>query len=328
MNQPKWFFHPISVFILSIIALGMSLFLYIYWYVEVSADLDAVVRKFKLEPDKVLASETWVVIMVLSILVAVILAGIFVIFVYNQKTYQLFRVQNNFINNFTHELKTPVTSIKLYLETFLKTEITGKDREKYIGYMLSDVQRLADNINSILNLARIESKNFKGNFIYTDLTEFIKEFCDSNSHLFQGCRIKVNSSLNQPIMYPVDTSLFEMLLMNLLTNAVNHNESDIPRVDINMVIQAKKIHVSFSDNGVGIEKPDQKKIFKKFYQVGTSDNMSARGSGIGLYMAQSIAKIHKAKLTVDSSGEGKGATFTIVLPIKKKFSPQEGCETF
>jgi len=327
MNQPKWFLHPISVFILSIIALGMSLFLYIYWYVEVSADLDAVVRKFKLEPDKVLASETWVVIMVLSILVAVILAGIFVIFVYNQKTYQLYRVQNNFINNFTHELKTPVTSIRLYLETFLKTEITGKDREKYIGYMLSDVQRLGDNINRILNLARIESKNFKGNFIDTDLAEFIKRFCDSNSHLFQGCRIKVNFSPNQPVMYPVDTSLFEMLLMNLLTNAVNHNESDTPRVDINMFIQAEKIHVSFSDNGVGIEKTDQKKIFKKFYQVGTSDDMSARGSGLGLYMAQSIAKIHKAKLTVDSSGEGKGATFTIVLPIKKKGFRQERCET-
>ncbi|MBW2219176.1 MAG: HAMP domain-containing histidine kinase [Deltaproteobacteria bacterium] len=317
MNQPKWFFHPISVFILSIIALGMSLFLYIYWYVKVSTGLDAVVRKFHLDPEQVLASQTWVVIMVLSILVAVILAGIFVIFVYNQKTFQLYRLQNNFINNFTHELKTPVTSIKLYLETFLKKEIPGNDREKYIGYMLSDVNRLGENINSILNLARIESKNFKGEFIRSDIVEIIKRFCDSNSHLFQGCIIQTKYSLDRPLLYPVDKSLFEMLLMNLITNAVKYNESDKPRIDISFTIQSGRLHIYFSDNGVGIEKAEQKKIFKKFYQVGEADNMSARGSGIGLYMAQSIAKIQKGRLEIQSNGKGKGSTFTIILPIKK-----------
>ena len=313
MNQSKWFFHPIFIFILSIIALGLSLFLYIYWYVEASAGLNAVVEKFNLKPGQVLESQTWMVIVVLSILVGFILMGLLVIFVYFQKVYQLYRLQNNFINNFTHELKTPVTSIRLYLETFLKTQITGEDREKYIGYMLADVQRLGENINSILNLARIESKNFNGKFVYTDLVDFIKRFCDSNSHLFQGCIIKINCQVNQPIMYPVDTSLFEMLLMNLITNAVNYNESDAPRIDIDVFIKDGKIHVSLSDNGMGIEKAEQKKIFKKFYQVGKSDNMSARGSGIGLYMAQSIAKIHKAKLTVESSGKGRGSTFTVVI---------------
>jgi len=305
MNQPKWFFHPVSVFILSIIALGMSLFLYIYWYVEVSAGLDAVVRKFNLDPEQVLASQTWVVIMVLSILVGVIMAGIFVIFVYNQKTFQLYRLQNNFINNFTHELKTPVTSIRLYLETFLKSEISGNDREKYIGYMLSDVNRLGVNINSILNLARIESKNFKGEFARSDLYEIIERFVDANSHLFQGCMININCSLDRPLLYSVDKSLFEMLLMNLITNAVKYNESDTPRIDINFIIVSRRLHICFSDNGVGIEKTDQKKIFKKFYQVGVADNMSARGSGIGLYMAQSITKIHKGKLAVQSKGRGE-----------------------
>ena len=309
MNQPKWFFHPVSVFILSIIALGMSLFLYIYWYVEVSADLDAVVRRFNLEPDKMLASETWVVIMVLSILVAVILAGIFVIFVYNQKTYQLYRLQNNFINNFTHELKTPVTSIRLYLETFLKTEITGKDREKYIGYMLSDVQRLGDNINSILSLARIESKNFKGDFIHTDLEEFIKQFCDSNSHLFQQCMIIVNCSVKQPLMHPVDTSLFEMLLMNLLTNAVNHNESDIPRVDINLFIKDAKIHISFSDNGMGIRKSEMDRIFDPGYSTKPS------GTGLGLAIVEKIIIEHGGEIRCESE-YGSGTKFVIDLPIE------------
>ena len=150
-----------------------------------------------------------------------------------------------------------------------------------------------------------------------DIVEIIKRFCDSNGHLFQGCIIQTKYSSDRPLLYPVDKSLFEMLLMNLITNAVKYNESDKPRIDISFTIQSGRLHICFSDNGVGIEKAEQKKIFKKFYQVGEADNMSARGSGIGLYMAQGVAKIHKGKLEVQSNGKGKGSTFTIILPIKK-----------
>ena len=127
MYRSKWFFHPILILIFSIVALAMSLFLYIYWYMEVSAGLKKVILELNLDPDQVLESQTWVVIMVLSILVGIILMGIFIIFVYHHKTLQLYKIQRNFINNFTHELKTPVTSLKLYLETFEKHELSRED---------------------------------------------------------------------------------------------------------------------------------------------------------------------------------------------------------
>ena len=88
--------------------------------------LNAVIRKANLDPNQALASQTWVVILVLSILVGIILMGFFIIFVYNLKTLQLYRLQHNFINSFTHELKTPVTALKLYLETFMKHELSFK----------------------------------------------------------------------------------------------------------------------------------------------------------------------------------------------------------
>jgi len=107
MHKSKLFFHPILIFILSVVALALSLILYIHWYMEVSTGLKAVMLRFDLDPSQVLEPQTWVVIMVLSILVGIILMGILMIFVYTQKTAQLYRLQHNFINNFTHELKTP-----------------------------------------------------------------------------------------------------------------------------------------------------------------------------------------------------------------------------
>ena len=92
MNRSKWFFHPVFIFIFSIFALAVSLFLYIYWYIEVSKGLKALIRRFNLDAGQMLAPQTWVVILVLSILMGIILMGIFIIFVYNQKTIQLFRL--------------------------------------------------------------------------------------------------------------------------------------------------------------------------------------------------------------------------------------------
>jgi signal transduction histidine kinase len=314
MQTTKWFVHPIIVFVFSIVALAMSLILYIYWYMEVSAGLEAVIRKANLDPAHVLESQTWVVILVLSILVGIILVGIFIIFVYNQKTIQLYRLQRNFINSFTHELKTPVTSLKLYLETFLKHELSRDEQCRYIRYMIQDVDRLSDNVGRMLNLAQIESKTYGGDFVEADLFEVIGEFCRNNNHLFLECDINIDNPSNRSFPYRINPSLFEMLLMNLLTNAVTYNDSRVPRVDISFVPQARKLHIRFADNGIGLEKNELKKVFKVFYQVGKTDDMSAKGIGLGLYLVQNIARIHKGKAMAESVGKGKGSVFTLLLP--------------
>lgn len=314
MNRSKWFFHPVLVFIFSIVALGTSLFLYIYWYMEVSTRIESVVNTFNLDRDQVLKSQTWVVILVLSILVAIILLGIFTIFVYHQKTLQLYRMQHNFINNFTHELKTPVTSLKLYLETFLKHELSRENQLKYLHYMVQDVGRLSDNINRILDLAKIESRSYGGEFVMSDLVPTVERFYENNGHLFGKCQINIHHPIGEGFRGRIHLPLFEMLLMNLLTNAIKYNESEVPRVDIRFERQKRKLYIRFEDNGIGIEKREIKKIFRKFYQVGRSDNMSAKGTGIGLSLVQNIARMHRGKVVAESKGSGKGSVFTLILP--------------
>lgn len=314
MKMTKWFLHPILILIFSVIALGTSLFLYIYWYLEVSTGLKALAGRFNFDPSQVLDLRNWVVIVVLSVLVGIILMGISIIFIYHAKTIHLYRLQNNFINNFTHELKTPVTSLKLYLETFCKYDISREKRLKYLNYMITDINRLTDNIDRILNLARIESKHFSGEFMPADVASVTRKFCDNNHHLFRNCNIQVHNSPDQTFFHDINIPLFEMLLMNLLTNAMKYNESPTPRVDITFERKRKGISIRLEDNGVGIEKDDIKNIFKKFYQVGTADNMSAKGSGLGLYMVDNIVRIHKGKITAESGGQLQGSIFTIMLP--------------
>jgi two-component system, OmpR family, phosphate regulon sensor histidine kinase PhoR len=317
LNQSRWPVNATLIFISSTIALGLSLFLYIYWYVQVREGVKVIARRFNIDQTQFLESQTWLVIMVLSILVGIILLGIFVIFVYHQKTFQLYRLQNNFINNFTHELKTPVTSMKLYLETFARYELPREQSLKYIQYMLSDVNRLSDNISDILNLARLESKSYMGEFEEVDLADEIWRFCDRNVHMFKDCQIQIDNPAGDKYFYRVNRPLFEMLLMNLLGNAVKYNNSNVPRIDVIFELAKRRLLIRFRDNGIGIEKKNLKKIFKKFFQAGQSDDRTAKGSGLGLYLVKTIVVLHKAKVRAESEGLGKGAEFILSLPRKR-----------
>jgi two-component system, OmpR family, phosphate regulon sensor histidine kinase PhoR len=323
MNRSRWFFHPFLILVVSILALGTSLILYIYWYIEVSVGLKRLVRRFNLDAGQILAAQTWVVILVLSILVGLILLGLLTIFVYSQKMVQLYRLQHNFINNFTHELKTPTTSLRLYLETFQKYELGRDDQLKYIEFMLSDVNRLSDNVSRILNLARIESRSFTGDFYMLDPLDLINHFLDNNRHLFAHCHILVSCMPDRKLYCHLNPLLFDILLMNLLTNAVNYNASEQPEVHITLESRNHRLRILFQDNGIGFDPREKNKIFKKFYQIGRSEDMSAKGSGIGLYLAQSIARIHKGRLHASSDGPGRGAVFALTLPLHEDRSLTE-----
>jgi two-component system phosphate regulon sensor histidine kinase PhoR len=316
MDRTKWLIHPVFILVISILALVTSLFLYIYWYIEISSGFKTIIERFNLDTGQFLTPHTWFVIMVLTVLVGVIIMGIFIIFVYNLKTLRLYQLQHNFINNFTHELKTPVTSLKLYLETFLKHELSREDQLKYTQYMLTDTGRLSEDINRILNLAQIESKSDTGEFVFRDLPEIIENFYQNNSHLFRNCDIRVHLPEKESFSYRIIPPLFEMLLMNLFTNAINYNNEAVQRIDITFEKQRKKLIIRFKDNGIGIDNSELKKIFKKFYQVGRSDDMSAKGSGLGLYLVDHIAKIHKGKIKAESAGTGKGSVFSLILPLR------------
>lgn len=314
MKRSLWFIHPIAIFVYSIIALVLSLFLYIYWYVEVSSGLQRVIASTNLDPDQFVSWQTWVVILVLSILVAIILLGIIFVFVYQRKTLSLYRFQRKFINSFTHELKTPVTSLQLYLETMARVELPREKQQKYIGYMLDDVARLTNNINGILNLARLEAKFKDVEFVVVDLVEEVRSFCDKNKQLFRESEILIHAPEGQTHYSTVNRTLFQMMLMNLLSNGIRYNANERPKISISFGHEEKSVQLIIADDGVGFEKSQARKVFKKFFQIEEQELTRAGGTGLGLYMVDQVVRLHKGKVIAKSEGKGKGSAFIVSLP--------------
>ncbi len=311
MLKSKWIFHPVSIFIFSLVALGTSLFLFIRSYLQVNRVLQDIVIKYKINTQSLVDGESWVIIVILSILVALIIAGMVIIFVYYQKMIQLYRLQQNFINGFTHELKTPIASLQLFLETFSKHELPKEDFHRYLEFMKRDTTRLSDNVGRILHLAKLEDKSFKADFHFQDLIKLVDQFLENTPHLFEEGEISFETDIKEAEIN-VDKVLFEMLLMNLITNGFRYNRAPNKKVEIKFFKKGKSARIDIKDNGIGIDKKEIKKIFRKFYQVGKT----TKGSGLGLYIAQSICRLHRFDLGVVSEGRGTGSTFTIFIPLK------------
>ncbi len=281
---------------------------------EITSALEVVILKFHIDPGMIFPSKTGMTLLILTALIAVVLAGILLAFIYYQKTVNLFRLQHNFIYNFTHELKTPVTSLRIYLETFIRHRLDPEDIKKYSENMLEDVNRLSENINSILNLARIESQNFDSEIKTESLVKLVENFCKKNASLFRELSIEIDNPSGHEMVYPVNLFLFEMLLMNIISNAIRYNDSENPTLLISFKTSVQKAMIEFSDNGIGVEKKDTRKIFRKFYQSGRDHKNDVSGSGLGLYLVSNIAAIHGWKVSVKSRGRGKGSTFILIIP--------------
>ncbi|WP_372653716.1 sensor histidine kinase [Halobacteriovorax sp.] len=310
MKSFKWYFHPIFIFTFSLVALITSLFVYIRSYLQVSDSIRVFVEKNKVDASQFLQTDTWITILIISILVAIILAGTIIIFVYYQKIIQLYRMQQNFINGFTHELKTPIASIRLFLDTFKKHELSREDQLKYIDYMIRDAERLSANVGQILNLGRIEDRSFNLNNSRVEAYDLTNDFLEKNPHLFESTVITIKKIDHVDYYCTIDIALMEMVIMNIMTNAIRYNDSNRPSIRIEFRSLGKKMTISFIDNGMGIKKSELRNIFKKFYQIGKT----SKGSGLGLYLSSQILKLQKGSISVESQGAGLGSTFIITLP--------------
>ncbi len=304
--------HPVAIFVFTLIALGTSLYLYIDSYLRVNDSLREFIQRSGVPADQFKSPETWIMIVTLSILVSVILFGMILIFVYYQKMIQLYRMQQNFINGFTHELKTPIASLKIFIETFFKHELPREKQIQFLDLMRRDTDRLQENVEQILNLGKIEDKSFKPELSTLNVRDCLDEFISKQDHLFEDAKITIGTSEGMPQII-FDKKLLDIVFMNIFTNALRYNDSESKSIDIFFKLHSTELELVFKDNGIGIRRDKQKDIFKKFYQVGKS----VKGSGLGLYMVSQIMRVHRGKVFATSDGPSKGSSFHIIFKVRK-----------
>jgi len=305
-------FHPIFVFILAQLAWLSLLGLWIYWYVTNYIIFKQVGENYS---PQLLARGTNVLALVSGLILLVfVLGGMYFIFIYLNRQLSLTRLYDNFIANVTHELKSPLASILLYLETLDERQVPENRRRQFISLMVKDVNRLQNLINSILKLSGIEKKKMIAHYHVYHIDEVVKDLVEEAIVLFKLTPDSVKIEGDAPCVCVIDRDALKIVIDNLIDNAIKFSPGPF-RLTVQLECTPKKFVLKFTDQGVGILPNDQKKIFYRFFRINKPNIADIRGTGLGLHIVSEIMKAHGGNISVFSAGINKGSTFTIELPI-------------
>jgi two-component system, OmpR family, phosphate regulon sensor histidine kinase PhoR len=266
------------------------------------------------DKQKMLLKETSVsfLLSILSILVVII---IFIVTYRNlREEKRLSDLKTDFINNMTHELKTPLSTITvagktLEIEQIRKNEEKILETARLIGKQSIHLNQL---INMILEISMWERTQFELDKKAVDIEEVMNDIIESFRSGCGNCASIEKKYNFNGVKVDLDSVYFTTMINNLLSNAVKYSERD-PEITVEGFHTSEGITISVADNGIGINKIDQKHIFDKFYRASTGNIHKFKGLGLGLYYVKRIAQAHGGDVSVNSK-PGKGSTFTIKLP--------------
>jgi signal transduction histidine kinase len=235
---------------------------------------------------------------------------------------RLTKLYDNFISNVTHELKSPLSSIQLYLETINSREVPPIKQKEFIDLMTRDVNRLKKLINSILEIPALEQKKLAHSYQVHDTETTVKQILANSIEQFRIPPEAVAISGSATCEFVVDIDALKVIFDNLIDNALKYSSRPV-EIMVSLSSSSTKAIIEFTDNGIGIAPKEVKKIFNKFYRIYHKDIPNVKGTGLGLYRVKEIVKNHGGRISVSSDGPGRGSTFKIELPIyqisKKRF---------
>jgi signal transduction histidine kinase len=224
-----------------------------------------------------------------------------------------------FLNAVTHELKTPIASIRLYLETLKTREVPEEKRREFYNVMLADSDRLLNTVEQVLQASRTREKARLLNISDINLNLLVREcvgIIRTRYNLDESAITYVERS--DEIRISGDAAELQIVFVNLLDNAVKYSKEN-PEISIRLRNPNEKaVEVRVKDTGVGLSETEIKQIFKRFYRVPGVHTQKIKGTGLGLNIVRSIVKKHGGKIYAESKGEGRGSTFVVRLPKKRK----------
>lgn len=239
----------------------------------------------------------------------VIAAG--AIFVYRSVKRQLktSQQQQNFMMAITHELKTPIAVSKLNLETLQKRKLDEAQQQKLVQSALQEANRMNALCNNMLLSSQIDAGGYKMTTDEINISDLVHNCTQDFTTRFPQRLITEN--IEQDLFSFADTMLMQMVINNLLDNALKYSPKETT-ITVNVEKQQNKIYIRIADNGPGIDDTEKKKIFDKFYRLGNEATKRAKGTGLGLYLVKRIIKAHNGDIYVNNNQPG-GAVFVIEL---------------
>jgi len=305
-------FSPIMAFIGIQLAWVLLVGFWIYWFVDLHGEWTRLAHKYG--PELLLGREDWFILAEGLVLLLAILIGVYVIFLYWRRQAALNREQKRFFSQVTHELKSPLASLQLHLETMHRHQLPPEKLNTFVAHMLEDTERLKAMIGNLLTASRIEQRDIALSLKPTDLSLLLEEYLT-----LQAPQLPADATLSRNIqpglVVRLEQESFHTLLRNLLENAVLYADKPL-QLRVALRREGGKAHLTVADNGRGIEARELRKVFLPFYRVRRSDETKP-GSGLGLFIVRNIVKRHRGKIRLESPGLGGGTTFHILLPLQE-----------
>ncbi len=251
------------------------------------------------------------VILFMAMIVGIVLNTIFLV-----REVRRNEQHDGFINAVTHELKTPIASIRLHLETLETRDVDETHRKEFYSVMLTDTAQLLRTVEQVLQAGRTRQRRRRIDRSVIDLGAVVQECLQTVQTQLRPATIQYSESLDngsRPLVLG-DHDELRVAVSNLVDNAVKYSP-DSPRVAVELAaFDANRLAIRVTDRGIGIARGQLKHIFKRFYRIPARMVMRVKGSGLGLFIVRSVVERHGGRVFAESAGEGMGSTFTIVLP--------------
>ncbi len=220
-----------------------------------------------------------------------------------------------FINAVTHELKTPVASIRLYLETLQTRAVDEVKRAEFYRIMLADSDRLLATIEQVLRTGRMGQSGPKLNLTHIEINALVAECLERARQLHVVPGQTLEYSPGPPVNIVGDLDEVRSAIENLIDNAVKYSGDTAKIVVETAVVDDRFVTLRVRDQGPGLEKTELKRVFKRFYRVPGQLAARVKGTGLGLYIVRAVAKRHGGRAWAESEGPGRGSTFVLQLPL-------------
>ena len=226
---------------------------------------------------------------------------------------KLAQQKQNFALSVSHELKSPVAAIKLFLQTLEKRDLTEDQKKDIINKCIASTDRLDGLVNNILLSNIVDTKNYQLAFENVNLKMQLEELISIYQHTNSSAEITLEYTGNESV--EIDKSSFISIASNLIDNAVKYSGKSA-QVSLSAQISTQYIILEVADNGPGISNKEKELIFTKFYRSGNEMNRSAKGTGLGLFIVRELVSLHKGTVSIQKN-QPTGSIFIVKIPLEK-----------